>query len=197
MSPASPIANIATAMPATKGVAFVNGKAFVEANYGLAAWHNVLAKLARDDRDIVESASAVGWYDLMVFARMLRAIDQVCGVGDLSLLPKIGISDVERDFNRTIRIIIRILSPDQIFKVSTRLWSHFQSAGAWSHKSVAQGKGMDSTLTGWGADRALCLELTGYVKRLLELTGAHDVAVRHDQCRGLGHGNCVFNVRWR
>jgi hypothetical protein len=179
-----------------KGLEFANVQKYVETTHGPKRWHDVLESLASEDRNIVESALAVGWYELSIYARLLRAIDSVCGNGDLSLLLSVGAFGVEQDFNRIFRVFMRILSPHQVFKLEDRLWRRFYSTGESSSDPIRGGFGVDSTLKGWGVDRALCVGIMGYMVRLIELTGGADVTVNHDECRALGFANCVFKWRW-
>jgi predicted hydrocarbon binding protein len=178
-----------------KGIGFANVHAYVQNKHSEAKWAQVLATLPKEDGRIVGSAVAVGWYDVGLFGRLLRAVDKVCGRGDLQLMEEIGRFEAEQDLNRVLRVFIRVLSPLQIFRVEGRLWSHFQDSGKWESRRVPNG--VDATLTGWAVDGALCAELAGYLVRLVEFTGGKDVRVLHATCRAKGHDSCVFQYRWR
>jgi len=173
---------------------FANVRNYVREQHGDVAWQNVLKELPRQHREEVETAIAVGWYEVAHFAQMLRTVDRVCGRGDLSLLRDIGAAEADQDLNRVLRVFLRVLSPSQIFKVEARLWSHFQSAGTWS--SVTVPGGVDATLRGWEVDEALCEELAGYLVRLVQFTGGKAVTVNHRVCRSKGHDRCVFEYRF-
>lgn len=178
-----------------KGIGFANVHCYVRTRHSDAKWAEVLAKLEEEDARIVASTVAVGWYDVMLFARLLRVIDEVCGRGDLQLMGDVGKFEADQDLNRVLRVFMRVLSPLQILRVEGRLWSHFQASGKWESHRVANG--MDATLTDWAVDQALCQELAGYLVRLMELTGAKDVRVLHATCRAKGSEKCVFQYRWR
>jgi predicted hydrocarbon binding protein len=178
-----------------KGIGFANVHCYVQTKHSEAKWAEVLAKLDKEDSRVVASAVAVGWYDVMLFARLLRVVDKVCGRGDLHLMDELGKFEAEQDLNRVLRVFIRVLSPLQIFRVEGRLWSHFQDSGKWESHRVPNG--VDATLTGWAVDQALCQELAGYLVRLMEFTGGKDVRVLHPTCRARGSEKCVFQYRWR
>ncbi len=181
--------------PTMKGVGLANVQHYVEHEHGAGAWQRVLESLDAADAHEIATAVAVGWYEVALFARLLRAIDRVCGKGDLRLLRRVGAHEVEQDFNRVLRMFMRVLSPEHIFKAEARLWKHFQDSGEWSSSPVEGG--MDATLAGWAADAALCEELAGYLEKLTELAGGHDVRVLHDECRARGASRCVFKYRYR
>lgn len=177
-----------------KGIGFANVRNYVLKQYGESVWQKVLAALPRQNREEVETAIAVGWYEVSHFAQLLRTVDRVCGRGDLRLLREVGAAEADQDLNRVLRVFLRVLSPSQIFKVEGRLWSHFQDAGQW--ESVKVPGGVDATLRGWEVDEALCEELAGYLVRLVEFTGGKSVAVHHKKCRAKGHDRCVFEYRF-
>lgn len=180
--------------PQMKGIGFANVRNYVRERHGDAAWQRVLNALPVTHREEVNAALAVGWYDVGHFAQLLRAVDAVCGKGDLRLLREVGAAEAEQDLNRVLRIFLRVLTPSQIFKVEGRLWSHFQNSGTWSSSKVPGG--VDATLVGWAVDEALCEELAGYLVRLVQFTGGKTVAVHHQECRAKGYVRCVFEYRF-
>jgi hypothetical protein len=186
---------LATPAPQMKGIGFANIHSYVQKKHSEVKWAEVLGNLDKEDARIVASTVAVGWYDVMLFARLLRGVDEVCGRGDLQLMDEVGKFEAEQDLNRALRVFLRVLSPLQIFRAEGRLWSHFQNSGRWEAQRVANG--VDATLTGWAVDLALCQELAGYLVRLMEFTGGKDVRVLHTACRARGGEKCVFQYRWR
>lgn len=178
-----------------KGIGFANVKRYVLTQHGSRRWEETLALLDAGDRRIVDAAVAVGWYDVHVFARLIRAIDKACGNGNLELLRDVGAYEVEQDLHRVLRYFLRVLSPSRIFLAEGKIWSHFQTAGHWTSVNVPGG--VDATLAGWAVDSALCKELAGYVEKLLVCGGAKFLHVGHTECRALGSASCVFRCRWK
>ena len=93
-----------------------------------------------------------------------------------------------------VRLLIRVVSPHQLFKMHKRLWSHFMQSGEWEVSPVIGG--MRCVLSGWAVDEALCVELTGYLGRLLECTGGKQPSVEHAECRARRQARCVFDFRY-
>ena len=178
-----------------KGIGFENVRSYVKSKHGDTGWAQVLAAMSAADRAALTSIVAVGWYEVSLFARLLRKVDQTLGKGDLTLLAKVGQYEAEQDFGRALRVIMRVVSPLQMFRAERRLWSHFQTSGEWVFTPVPDG--MSGSLSGWAADTALCAELQGYLVRLIEFTGGKEAAVHHERCRARGHASCVYEFRWR
>lgn len=185
----------ATTPKRTKGIGFVNVRQFVLDRFDMQTWQRVVESLDADDRSQMDAIVAVGWYDLALFARVLRAIDTVCGRGDLRLLHEVGRYEAEADFNRALRLLMRVISPASLFGGHARLWRHYQDSGQWTLQHRPHST--DATLSGWGVDSALCAEITGYLGRLLEFSGGTQVTVTHVQCRAAGADTCVFTFRWK
>ena len=177
-----------------KGIAFSNVQSYVIKHHGDAAWSKMLSTMSQNDQAELGAVVAVGWYETLLFARLLRKIDVTFGTGNLRLLERVGRHEAEQDFNRVLRLLIRVLSPLQMFKAERRLWSHFHDSGSWEFRSLP--KGMLGDLSGWAVDEALCVELVGYLVRLLEFTGGKNVRVSHAECRARGAPSCVFEFQW-
>lgn len=194
-SPAHAVVAISDTGPKRmKGIGFVNVRQFVLDRHDADKWNQVLDRLVPKDRAEVSAIVAVGWYDTYLFARVLRAIDAVCGRGDLGVLNEVGRYEAEHDYNRALRMLLRVISPSSIFSGHARLWRHFQDTGKWSfeHKALSTA----GTLSGWATDAALCVELAGYLERMVEFTGGKNVTVTHATCRATGSHECVFSFRW-
>lgn len=177
-----------------KGIGFVNVRQYVITVYGQETWERVLTKLDTKDRAELSSVVALGWYDVYMFARLLRAIAAICGHGDLGVLKAVGRFEAEQDFNRAVRMLIRVVTPGSIFSGHARLWSHFQESGKWTIEK--RQLSMVGKLEGWAKDQALCTELSGYLERIVEFTGGQNVHVSHSSCRSTGADDCIFTFRW-
>ena len=191
----NPALSLPTEEPTMKGIGFENVRLYVHERFGEGAWQTVMSRLSPTEREEVEHAIAVGWYKVSCFAALLRAVDRVCGTGNLALMREIGAFEAEQDMNRAIRVFLRVLNPNQLLKVEARIWRHFQSHGEWTTKKVAGG--VEAELSGWFADEASCEELAGYLVRLVEFTGGKSVRMKHRVCRAKGHGRCVFEYRYQ
>jgi tRNA A-37 threonylcarbamoyl transferase component Bud32 len=178
-----------------KGVGLVNVRGYVLEHHGTDAWQRVLRGLAPADAEVAGHALPVGWYRVSTFAALLRSIDRECGRGDLGLLPAVGAFEADQDFNRVLRIFLRIVHPSYVFNISGRLWQHFQNSGVWVIERSDHA--MLASLQGWAVDAALCAEMTGYLVRLFEFAGGNEVTCQHVRCRARGHEHCDYDIRWR
>jgi hypothetical protein len=181
----------------TKGINFVNARTFVElgAN-GADAWARVSSSMGADDRRTLESAIAIGWYPLAMYARLIRNIDAVLGTGDLTQVTRLGRFEAERDLKTIHRVFLRLASPTFLLDQTASYWGRFHDTGVWKIEKTAP-RAAVGHLDGWGCvDEALCRELLAYLTRAFELTGGRSVNMSHPVCRARSGPRCTFTLQW-
>ena len=180
----------------TKGVSFINVRAFGLERAGESGWQRVLGELSASERDELATVVAVGWYDLGLYARLIRNVDRVLGSGNLMLLRELGRFEADRDLTTVHRLFIRMASPAWVIEKTMEYWRRFHDTGQWKvHRE--SGQAVTGTLAGWGVvDEALCVELTGYMPRVVELAGARSAQMAHPSCRARGDQSCDFRLSW-
>jgi hypothetical protein len=181
---------------ATKGVGFVHVRAFVTERFGAGGWAWTMGHLLGPDRASIEAVVPMGWYPLALYARLLRAVDDVHGAGDLALLVPLGRFEADRDLTTLHRMFLRMGDPCDAMERMGESWPRFHDSGSWTVERM-EDRHVRAELVDWGyVDYALCRELVGYLARTLELVGADGVRIEHTRCRGLGGGECTFDARW-
>jgi predicted hydrocarbon binding protein len=179
----------------TKGIGFTNVKSFTVGRFGEPGWTAVLEKLGPKDRDELQAVIPVGWYSLELYARLIRAVDQVHGRGDLGMMKELGRYEAEHDLTTIQRAFLRLFNPAFAVEKTGEYWKRFHDTGTWH--VTRDPHGLSAVLDGWGVvDTALCREVVAYLTRFLELVGAKNVAVEHPKCRGRADPQCLFKARW-
>jgi hypothetical protein len=181
----------------TKGTSFAQAKNFVLERHGERGWIAVIEQLTSAERETLDGAVAVGWYDLELYARLIRSIDAVHGSGDLKLLVQLGRYEAENDLKVVHRLFFRLANPAYVVEKAGEYWRRFHDTGTWTltreSPTIVHG-----TLSDWGVvDAALCAELGAYLVRIIELVGGKDPTIDHRVCRSRGDSTCFFRMRWR
>jgi hypothetical protein len=181
----------------TKGINFVNVRAFAETRHPVTGgWDAVVAGLEEEDRRVLEGVVAIGWYPLGLYARLIRVVDRVHGTGDLQRVAALGRYEAERDLTTLHRIFLRLANPIYLLEKSAEYWRRFHDSGRWVIVQPSPREAVGH-LEGWGCiDEALCTELTAYLGRAFELTGARHVRMDHPSCRAREDARCTFKARW-
>jgi hypothetical protein len=185
------------AEPRTKGINFVNAQLYTETKIAAHGWPAVVASLTPADQDALNSMVAVGWYSLELYARLIRAIDNVHGRGDFAHIVAMSRFGAERDFNIIHRVFLRFMNPVVLLEKSAELWHRFHDSGRWVIERPEPNHALGQ-LEDWGcADEALCTDVLAYLQRAFELAGARNARFTHPACRARGDRRCTFEGRWK
>lgn len=183
-------------MPRTIGSNLVHARAFLIERFGWSGWAKLLASLPPEDRPTLGVLSSEQWYEEGLLFRLLGAIQNVAGGGDLKLLEEFGRDDAERDMKGPQRLFFRLANPAYVLEKAGSYWSRFHDTGRWTVERHPHGA--TGTLSDFHVDGdAFCATLTGYIGRMFELVGAKGARAEHAQCRVRGDQACVFIVRWQ
>lgn len=181
-----------------KGSAYLSTLAFIETHYGAGAKQRVLARLSDDDRTVLGHAPlAIQWYPLAPFPRLLRAMEDELGRGDLSLVTERGTWAAVQDMRTVHRVLLKFVTPQWVIDKGMKIWPNFHTSGRWEAKREGD-KGARATLQDLGVvDEAMCATLKGWILGLLQLAGIKTAVVEHSECRTRGAPSCVYQVSWK
>src|SRR6266542_717428 len=124
----------------TKGITLTHARSYAEKAFGPGAWERVLAKSSVEDRTNLGGIVAVGWYDLGLYARTLRAMDAALGRADLALLDDLNRYGAEKDFTTVYRLFFRMGSPIYAIEKTADYWRKFHDTGTWSIEREGAGR---------------------------------------------------------
>jgi hypothetical protein len=180
-----------------KGSAYLSTLAFIETHFGPSGRSRVLEQLADEDRTLLSGMVVpIRWYPLAPFPRLLRAMDQTLGRGDLALVTERGSWVAINDMKTVHRVLLKFVTPQWVIEKSTRLWSNFHDTGRWESQSLGE-RAARATLYDLGVvDDAMCATLKGWIIGLLKLAHCQPT-VTHDECRLRGASGCVYVCNWR
>lgn len=180
----------------TKGLGFYNLVSFTKARFGEDGLRRFEESLAPEDREVLAGIVSVGWYDLALYARLLRHLVDLHGSGDLSLAEEYGRFAAEHDLTSIHKLVMKAVTPGVVLEQSMKVWGRFHDTGTWrversTHRAIG-------TLSNWGCvDEVLCRELVGYLEYMLALGyGGKRARVEHPRCRAYGSTDCVFTCTW-
>ncbi len=179
-----------------KGSAYHSTLKFIEAHFGAGAKERVIARLSDEDRALVGGIMLpIHWYPLEPFPRLLRAMEEELGRGDLSLVTDRGAWAAIHDMKTVHKVLLRLVTPSWLIEKGTRLWPSFHTSGRWEvtreGQSAARAVLHDLGVT----DAAMCATLKGWLIGLLTLCNV-EPAVEHVECRVEGAPACVYDIRW-
>jgi hypothetical protein len=184
-------------MPSTKGTYFVALKAFVVGRFGQPGWADLLARLSPEEREKVDAAHTMSWYDMALRLRATHALQETVGPAAPGVLTDFGRFEAERDLSTTQRLFLRLASPAYAMEKAGQYWRRFYDWGELKVTREGKGKGTAEILGMPFSDAVYCTQFNAYMCRVFEMVGAKDVKATHIACRGRGDKTCLFEGSWR
>lgn len=171
-------------------------RGFVLSVYGDEAWANVIRSLSKEDAQVVQELTAVGWYDVELQVRLLRAVDRAAGTGNLRLVPNLARYEAEKDLTGAHRLFARVANPGLLLEKCGEYWRRFYDTGRW--EVTRSGDSATGTLHDFAVvDKAFCFYLGAYIHRMFQFAGAKHIAMEHTKCRANGDRVCAFAGSWK
>lgn len=194
--PATKSVRLAGTVTRVKGSNISLVREFALLNAEPAAWSRILDQFEGADRDIVEGAISVGWYELALQNRVFHAMETVLSHLGADVITRFARHAAEHDLNKIHRLYLRLQNPSVALEKSGEYWRRFYDAGTWNVTRVGA-TGATADLSGISEeDPIFCRFLEGYIGRMFQLAGARHVSCRHSRCKCRGDAVCTFEGRW-
>lgn len=177
-----------------KGTALVSTIRYLTQTHGESGLRQVLTRLPRTDRERVERGFLVsGWYPVDLMMRITRLACEEFGPETARAL---GAASADYALNVVYKIFFRVGSPQFTMSRATAMFRSYYDEGACRSVLAERGHGMvevSGVLTPWPE---FCERVHGWLRRVLELSGAQNVTIEHRSCIGRGDPLCLFEGRW-
>ncbi|NTV53147.1 MAG: DUF2378 family protein [Candidatus Firestonebacteria bacterium] len=165
-------------MAKVKGTVFGPRLEFIQKKGTPAQQQQVMDLLDPSFRDIIaRRVMPHGWYPFEYYVALNRAIVKVLGHGDEAILREVGYYSANVSLNGIYKTFFRAGTPGFIVKIATRAWEqYFQNGQLKVETHTAQSLTMHFT----GIEvlaREHFISTAGWIKKVLELSGAKNVKV--------------------
>lgn len=138
------------------------------------------------------SLAPLGWTDL---SALVAAFEAARGLVTSHLVPrKVGRGTMSATFARLFGADPTTLSPETVLAALPAFWSRYHDWGD-VEASVAFGSA-DVVLHGYAGSIDVCALVAAELERVVELTGATGVGVRHIACAFTGARRCEYRATW-
>lgn len=145
---------------------------------GESAWAELLSTMSPSDHEELLGLVPVGWYDLELQHRLLRAIDTRFGTGSGSLVRAIGRFEADQDLTIVHRMFLRLANPAYVLEKAGDYWSRFYDTGTWTVRRESKNRASGVLVGIRPFDPFFAQYLEAYIERMWELVGAKSLQVR-------------------
>lgn len=182
-------------MDQVKGSKLTSKLEFVRHHFGEEALAGVLESLPAEDRAVLGRVLPVGWYELALYDRLIRAVCAVAAGGREEVYDRMGVDSAERQMSD---IYGGYLKHDLLKTLENMVPMHAQlnRPGAMA---VEAGPGTACTIVVREprSTAASCRVSRAFYRRVAELSGVTGVEVAERTCTARGDDACRFTVRWQ
>lgn len=184
-------------MSNVRGLSFAASVKYVRQNFGEDGLSKLLENLPEEERKIVSGKfHSMEWYSQKIFVNFLSTADKILGKGEHSICYSAGKASAEDAFGGIYKIFLEFGKPHTLLKKAALAWRGLNDTGYLeievSRENYSKGKIKEYE----NPHKCLCIHLTGYFERVLELSGAKNVKANEIKCRCSGDDCCEYEVTW-
>lgn len=196
-----PTLDVSSSMPRLKGQVFLAVTDHVALEHGRDGYELLRNTLSPAERAEIDAIGWGAWRPFDLWLSLARAAALLFGGGtldgQLAFIERAGAFGAERDLTVMRRMLLRVASPSLMVERAATLWTQFVDVGHLTSQMVGERRGEAEILDWPRPEPLLCAMMQGWMRRNLELCGAHEVAIVHSECRGHGDAACRWTAGWR
>jgi hypothetical protein len=170
--------------------------------YGPAAAHAVIARLPQHREYLRPNVPAMGMlaarpYPYAFVGDLVRAMALAAKRNEDAYIREFSVAGIDRTLKTVARFVLRhLVSPADVARRGQQLWDLYHDSGRVVITDLTP-HAYVSTISDWkGHDIVVCRIAAESRRRVVELSGGHNVEVRRERCVGWGHESCRFRIRW-
>jgi uncharacterized protein (TIGR02265 family) len=183
-------------MQEVKGSVLKSRLAFVEEQGAAAAVSRVLEALPAEDREILKTVIAVGWYPFEVGKRLDDAIVRIVGGGRPDFFERLGEASAEKNLGGPHKSFLAPGEPQRFLARTPAIYAAYYKTGRREYRQTGDKEGVLTTFDAETFSRPDCLTVIGWHRKALELCGCTGVRVVEEECRARGGEVCRYRVSW-
>jgi hypothetical protein len=171
--------------------------AYVQSVFGAATRAKVVESLTGASRKAVEGASgSVAKVSMRVFLELDRAILDHAFHGHIERFLELGEANAERSLSTVHRAFLWLAGdPLIVFRRLAKAYPKYYEPGEFRLEEIVE-HGSSAALQGVLPYHFCNYATKGWIKRAIELAGAHRVVLRHTDCRHRGAEVCRWKTEW-
>jgi eukaryotic-like serine/threonine-protein kinase len=180
-----------------RGIAFLAAIKYIKQNYKEEGFTKVIESLSPEDKDVVMGKlNPVTLYPMKAYINLLSAADKIFGQGDYALCSDIGRFEADETFSGLYKVFLEVGNPNAVIRKASLAWRTLHDAGDLEIEQTSD-KFVRGKVTNFpDYHKAFCNVMFGYFAKVLEMSGAKDLAVKEVKCRVNGDDCCEFELTW-
>jgi hypothetical protein len=180
-----------------KGLIALGSLDFVRANYGMEGLEKFLQQFsAEDQRFLTHFLIPVSKVPASMLHKFYAHFLTLWGEGQGDYYSTVMRHVAKYSLSSSMQFFIKIGKPSFIARNAGMVWKHFFSTGSLICTGSTDHSVELSATGGEEYGPALCYGIIGFGTTALELSGARNIRVNHDECIHKKKSSCIFRVAW-
>lgn len=180
-----------------KGAALRSTLHYIREHYPPEQVEAILGRLDAEHRKLLDRPILVSaWYEAEVLYTLMKAVAATSGEEPRALWHRMGRQSCDDGLNTVYKIFYRLGSPAYILKRGFQLWNHYFSDGLMVIEDSTATSARSRLTKNFFPDESMCVRITGWMERSLELSGAEAIRITHSTCVHRGDKECAWQGEW-
>jgi len=158
----------------------------------------VLARLTRQDAEVLTSLLASAWYPFDLGQRLDEAIVQELGGGRTDFFEKLGEASADKNLGAggVHRGFLVPGDPHAFLAKAPLIYSYYYNEGCRDYEKTGDREAVLTTRDAGTFSAPDCLTVVGWHRRALAMCGAQSPRVVEEECRAKGGAVCRYRLSW-
>ncbi len=158
----------------------------------------VLARLAPEERDVLDSLLASAWYPFELGKKLDEAIVEVLGGGRSEFFLKLGEASADKNLGAggVHRSFLVAGDPHAFLAKAPLIYAYYYDQGRRDYEKLGDTEAVLTTRDAETFSAPDCLTVVGWYARALEMCGARAPRVVEEECRARGGSVCRYRLSW-
>jgi uncharacterized protein (TIGR02265 family) len=171
---------------------------FVRARAGEAGLAAVLARLPRDDQEVLRGwVLPITWYPLDLNLRLDDAIAAVLSPGDRDrVFVEMGRASADSNLGGPQHPYVREGDPHFLLRATPQIYAAYYQVGRRTYERTGETSAVLRTYDAESVTRTDCLTVVGWHQRAIEMCAGKAVRVVETRCRARGDPHCEYHCEW-
>ena len=169
---------------------------FVEGELTAVQREEMFSRLPADDAARLRGQILVS--DSLPVAMLNRMTEEAAKVRQEplpSFARRAGRAAASEAFSGVYRVFALVLTPEKLLEKAARIWGSLYNRGEMVVESSSD-HGAHIKLLNFPSEEAGCARITGWIERMVELTGVKAPRVVQTRCYTKGAPACEWDIRW-
>ncbi len=180
-----------------KGSALRSTMNYLREHFTSEQVNRVLSALPAGHRDELSKPILIStWYDSAILFNLMNAMARESGQPSEVLFHRLGRQSCDDGLNTVYRIFFKIGTPSYMLKFTVQVWRNYYDEGKFVVLSGSSNQAHIRLQDVSFPDSGMCVRVTGWLERALELSGARNIRMSHSACRFSGAPSCEWTATW-